>query len=174
MTSADLIDYIVRTHHQYVKDTMPRIRFYLTKVAAKHQAIFPNGNKVLELFAQIQDDMTGHIEYEESTFFPQIKDLELNGLASKSSDVVNELVASLEKDHEGAGEIMYSIRALTDTYTPPAGACQTFRLCLTELREFENDLHAHVHLENHILFPRVQALSAGGACSCSLEESGSN
>jgi regulator of cell morphogenesis and NO signaling len=31
----------------------------------------------------------------------------------------------------------------------------------TALKEFETDLHQHVHLENNILFPRAIALESG-------------
>ena len=65
-------------------------------------------------------------------------------------------LAVLEAEHEQAGDLMQAIRTITDGYTPPAGACTTFRVTMEELKEFEEDLHRHVHLENNVLFPRVQ------------------
>ena len=62
-------------------------------------------------------------------------------------------VLVMEKEHDEAGELMAAIHQLTNGYQPPADACNTFRLSLAELKEFEEDLHRHVHLENHILFP---------------------
>ena len=61
----------------------------------------------------------------------------------------------MEADHEEAGDILYEIRRLTNNYTPPADACTTFKVILEELKEFEEDLHKHVHLENNILFPKA-------------------
>ena len=47
---------------------------------------------------------------------------------------------------------------LTDGYEVPADGCTTYSVCLRELDAFEKDLHAHVHLENNILFPKASAL----------------
>jgi len=53
---------------------------------------------------------------------------------------------------------MHEIRRLTNNYTAPDNACTTFRVCLAELKEFEEDLHQHVHLENNILFPVIDKI----------------
>ncbi len=61
-------------------------------------------------------------------------------------------------EHEAAGDEMFEIRNLSNNYTPPADACNTFKVTYQELKDFEEDLHKHVHLENNILFPKVIAL----------------
>ena len=43
------------------------------------------------------------------------------------------------------------------------GRPPTWRVTLQELEAFEQDLHAHVHLENNILFPKARALAAPAA-----------
>ena len=63
-------------------------------------------------------------------------------------------IASLENEHNGAGNIMEEIRNITNNYNLPGDACTTFTLTYKELEEFEKDLHKHVHLENNILFPK--------------------
>jgi len=63
----------------------------------------------------------------------------------------------MEMEHDHAGEIMQQIKQLTNNYTPPEGACTTFKVVLNELQAFEEDLHQHVHLENNILFPKAMA-----------------
>ena len=57
-----------------------------------------------------------------------------------------------------AGALLREIRALSDDFTPPEYACNTYRVSFAKLAEFEADLHRHVHLENNILFPRAIAL----------------
>jgi regulator of cell morphogenesis and NO signaling len=64
----------------------------------------------------------------------------------------------MEMEHEQAGGLLYKIRQLTNTYTAPADACTTFKVGLEELKEFEEDLHKHVHLENNLLFPLAERL----------------
>jgi regulator of cell morphogenesis and NO signaling len=64
----------------------------------------------------------------------------------------------MEHEHDQAGEILFKIRKLTNNYIAPAEACTTFQVSLAELKEFEEDLHRHVHLENNILFPVAEKI----------------
>ncbi len=71
--------------------------------------------------------------------------------------VENPILAMIN-EHETVGEMLHKIDSLTHNYTPPEDACNTFRVLLAKLNEFENDLHTHIHLENNILFPKAIAL----------------
>jgi regulator of cell morphogenesis and NO signaling len=71
---------------------------------------------------------------------------------------VSNPIHMMEMEHEAAGNAMFEIRELTGGYEVPADGCTTYAVCLRELDAFEKDLHAHVHLENNILFPKAAAL----------------
>lgn len=58
----------------------------------------------------------------------------------------------MEDDHTRAGELMQEIARLSSDYTPSADACQTYRVLYAKLREFQEDLHTHIHMENNFLF----------------------
>ncbi len=160
MTAEQLISHILVKHHFYVKQSMPQIQYHIQKVAVKHGDRFPYMREVFELFAEVNDDMTQHMEKEEKILFPRIKEAERlfnqNERATISDAFFNGPIQVMEIEHDRAGEILYRIRSLTNDYTPPEGACTTFKVSLAELKEFEEDLHQHVHLENHILFPMVK------------------
>jgi regulator of cell morphogenesis and NO signaling len=64
----------------------------------------------------------------------------------------------MESEHEAAGTILKQIAKLSNNYTPPEWACNTFKALYAKLDEFEQDLHLHIHLENNILFPKALAL----------------
>lgn len=49
------------------------------------------------------------------------------------------------------------MRELTGGYDPEQAFCTTHRVLLGSLQELEADLHQHIHEENNILFPRLQA-----------------
>jgi regulator of cell morphogenesis and NO signaling len=49
---------------------------------------------------------------------------------------------------------MTAIRKISNGYTAPADACASYSAFYAALKEFELDLHQHIHLENNILFPR--------------------
>lgn len=150
-----LADYIVRTHHTYVKLNMPQIYSYATKVAAKHGDRFPFMKEVLQLFAEVQDDMNQHMLKEERVLFPRIKQLETEGPLDVPLEYYTGPINVMEEEHDHAGNLLYQIRELTNNYRAPEGACTTFRLSLASLQAFEADLHQHVHLENYILFPKA-------------------
>jgi regulator of cell morphogenesis and NO signaling len=61
----------------------------------------------------------------------------------------------MEIEHENAGRLIAEINRLTGSYTTPEDACTTYKVLYKELKEFENDLHIHIHLENNILFPKA-------------------
>ncbi len=159
MTAEQLISYILIHHHFYVKQSMPTIFSHLDKVATKHGDRFPYMKKVEDLFVIIMREMSLHMEKEESILFPRIRETENLIKAGRSSEIqhghIKFPIAAMEADHEEAGDILYQIRTLTNNYTPPQDACTTFKVTLAELKEFEKDLHEHVHLENNILFPRA-------------------
>ena len=159
MSAEQLISYILIHHHFYVKQSMPTIIAHLNKVATKHGERFPYMIKVYDLFSMIMREMTLHMEKEETLLFPKIKDVDKLFNSGKpstmSENCIKNIIDEMEADHEEAGDILYEIRTLTNNYTPPIDACTTFKVTLAELKEFEEDLHKHVHLENNILFPKA-------------------
>ncbi len=162
MNVEQLISYILIHHHFYVKQSMPTILGHLEKVAAKHGERFPYMIKVLKLFKEINEEMTLHMHKEEVILFPRIKEISALQDAHQQRNMFDGYVAApiqvMEQEHEHAGDILYQIRELTNNYTPPAEACTTFQVSLAELKEFEEDLHRHVHLENNILFPLTEKI----------------
>ena len=165
MSAEQLIGHILVHHHFYVKESMPLIFMHLEKVVFKHGDKYPYMRQVLELFSEIQDEMTSHMQKEEIILFPQIKDVERwvmdEGKKGVPVNFIEVSVAAMETEHDHAGEAMFKIRDLTNNYTAPEGACTTFNVCLAELKEFEEDLHRHVHLENNILFPKAKQFLGG-------------
>ena len=161
MSAEQLTGYIQTHHHFYVKQSMPVIAGHLEKVAMKHGDRYPYMAEVFHLFTELQEEMTAHMEQEETVVFPRINETERMFLAGRDTaalaGTIPESLSVLETEHEHAGDLMFKIHALTNNYTAPEGACTTFKVSLAELKEFEEDLHRHVHLENNILFPRAGA-----------------
>lgn len=171
MSLTQLADYIVLTHHSYVKKEMPAILSYLEKVAFKHGDRHPEMIRILELFATVKEEMGQHMQKEEQILFPRIKEVEQQ-LGEGSEMIINNSfllspISMMEQEHDHAGSLLSEIRKLTNDYTPPADACTTYKLSFAALQAFEQDLHQHVHLENNILFPKALRLF-GPANQCSL------
>lgn len=157
MTAEQLISHIMVKHHFYVKQIIPQLYGHLQKVANKHGDRFPNMRRVAEIFSVVAEEMTSHMQKEELILFPRIKQIEQallnNNEAEFTAGFIEGPIGVMEAEHEQVGEALYEIRSLTNNYEAPEGACNTFKIALAELKEFEEDLHQHVHLENNILFP---------------------
>lgn len=109
-----------------------------------------------------------HMMKEEQILFPHIVRIANAAAAGQTAPTapfgsVDHPIKMMEQEHESAGHALLEIRELTSGFTVPDDACATYAVCLQELEAFERDLHAHVHLENNILFPKASALEA----SCS-------
>lgn len=154
-----LIDYIINNHHFYVRRAIPQTMPHLEKVAFKHGNNYPHLKEVLALFKNVADEMNSHMDKEEKILFHIVKYLEdckkfderpkMDGFKT-----IKNPIKTMEAEHTNAGGAMERIRELTNNFTPPEDACNTFKLTYKELEEFEKDLHIHVHLENNILFPK--------------------
>lgn len=157
-----LADYIVNTHHSYVRKTLPDIRAYALKVMRVHGGLHPELKPVHELVEQIHAELTAHLDIEDRILFPYIKDLTLAGQGGRLNEELpfsaENPIRRMEIEHETVGEALASIRELTNDYALPEDACASYSLLYRMLDEFEEDLHLHVHLENNILFPKTLAL----------------
>ena len=158
-----LIDHIVGTHHVYMKTQLPRLDGMLEKILAKHSA--RHGAVLLplaETFRAMKEELEGHLMKEETILFPLIRSLEEGGPAAREFHCgsVQNPSRVMVAEHDSAGQALGSMRQLTNGYTPPEDACNTFRAFYFGLEQMERDLHRHIHLENNILFPRAVALES--------------
>lgn len=154
-----LADYIINTHHRYVKSAIPLLLEYTNKVARVHGNERPELIDIANLFAEAADELIAHMFKEEQVLFPYIQQLSATNADPGSQrfptfDSVEQPIHRMEQEHETVGELFKTIRTLTDNYTPPDNACNTYRVSFAKLHEFEQDLHQHIHLENNILFPK--------------------
>ncbi len=155
-----LIDYIVNNHHCYVEKMLPVIYMHLQKVAEKHGTNHPETVSIKELFTGIKEELSVHMQKEERMLFPYIKrivELKENGVEAPFPPfgTVENPIRVMELEHENAGKLMAEIYFLSSGFTPPGDACTTYKVLYQELKEFESDLHKHIHLENNILFPKA-------------------
>lgn len=150
-----LIDYIVNNHHKYVQEKLPFLLFLAGKVARVHGYEQPELIKMNQLVNDLNDEMINHLTKEEKHTFPLIKQLEINGISSINEDF---LISELEDEHKAAGAIMEQLRELSNQFQFPEGACSSYQIYFKTLNEFEEDLHKHVHLENNVLFAKVESM----------------
>ena len=164
---ASLSEHIVATHHAYVKRELPRLGELAQKVVKRHGETQAELPVIQAKVAQLDEELTQHLAKEEVVLFPYVASLE-QAIAEGSTrphgcfGTVTNPIAMMTQEHEAAGVLLAEIRGLSRNFTTPEGACPTYHAFYDGLREFERDLHQHIHLENNILFPRAIALEASG------------
>lgn len=162
---ASLAAHIVDTHHAYVTHEVPRLNEMAGKVVSRHGDTRRELPAIQSKLAELGEELIAHQGKEEVVLFPYIGKLERfaagNGAMPRNCfGSINHPIDMMTRDHDLAGNLVAEIRKLSQDYTPPDGACPTFRAFYEGLRQFEQDLHQHIHLENNILFPRAIELEA--------------
>ena len=152
-----LCDYIINTHHKYVKKTLPDLLEYTQKIASVHGDTHPELIEVAHLFEQLEAELKQHLAKEEEVLFPAIKEA-ISSNSAESKAIIASEINRMATEHEFAGGTMDKINHITDRYSLPEGACRTYEVCFKMLSEFEDDLHIHVHLENNILYKKALKL----------------
>lgn len=164
-----LADYIEKKHHRYVESKIQEISPFLEKVVRVHGDHHPELKEVERLFTVSAGELTAHMKKEEMILFPficKMASANPSGAAVQAPfGTVQNPIRMMMHEHDGEGERFRKIAALTDNYNPPADACNTYKVTFSLLKEFEEDLHLHIHLENNILFPKAIELEAGRGAS---------
>lgn len=155
-----LADYIEKKHHRYVESRITEIKPFLNKVVRVHGDRHPELAEIEMHFNTSAGELAAHMKKEELILFPFIR--KMMGAKEKGEELnkphfgtVENPVAMMKEEHAAEGERFALIAGLSNGYTPPADACNTYAVTFALLKEFEEDLHMHIHLENNILFPKA-------------------
>ena len=155
-----LSDYIEKTHHRYVVTKIEEIKPFLNKVVKVHGEHNPELKEIEILFNQSAQELLQHMQKEEMILFPFIRNMisakiEHKPILIPHFHTVKNPITMMKHEHQNEGERFEKIAKLTNDYTPPNHACNTYIVTFALLKEFEENLHQHIHLENNILFPKA-------------------
>lgn len=155
-----LIDHIVKVHHSFVVKMLARIGAHCDKVMNAHGNNHPELSEIKIIWTELSEELENHLMKEERMLFPYIKNLVRTKKDSLSLPyapfgAVSNPITVMEKEHTSAGDAFSKLRAITSDFSLPADACATFAVFYDELKDFEKDLHMHIHLENNILHPKA-------------------
>lgn len=146
--TAFLSQYIIENHHRYLRSVLPLACTQMAKVVSKHGEGFTESKAILQLIEELQSTLLIHLDEEETGLFAT------PASASQPQDIKT-IVEKHEEDHEEVGQKLQRLRAITNDFTPPAGACTTHRAAYDTMRRIYEDTMQHVYLENAVLFPKM-------------------
>jgi len=146
-----LVAYIVSTHHEYLRSALPFVRALAEKVGRVHGEHNPRLRDLDVAVRELTEALLPHLDTEEQVLFP--------ALTTRSPDraMIARELGSMHDEHLAVGALITRIREATEGYQVPEWGCGSYRTLFAELRQLEDDILRHVHLENHVLAPRFVA-----------------
>ncbi len=149
LATDSLIDLIVERYHRAHQRELPELIRLARRVEAVHRdkASVPAG--LASMLERVLGELTAHMQKEEIILFPRMR--------RGASSTIRHPIAAMLAGHEDHGAHLRALQALAGDFTPPEGACTTWRALYTGLREFADDLVEHISIENNALFLRFTA-----------------
>ncbi len=160
LSLGELCNYIVKRHHEYVRENIPLLEKNLETICQLHGEQHPELFEIKELFIGFARDFAKHNQEEEIMLFPFIRELE----AAKNENYpltrtpfrsISKPILMMIEEHRNADQRFDRISELSKNYYIPEDADNIYDVTLNQLKDFGNDLHLHIQLENNILFPKA-------------------
>src|SRR5579862_5732844 len=151
-----IVDYIQRTHVYYLEKKLPEIEQSILLLSNHYDAHHPILIALQNFFHRYVKDLSEHIRAEEALLLPYIQVL-LEAERSPldfSRFLLKRREYSVEcflKDHHDTEDELKDIRQTIRLYEPPMTNESLYRILLTQLQAFEQDLRVHAHIEEEVL-----------------------
>ena len=159
-----LSEYIVKTYHRYADQQIQVIKPALEKACQDYAKRHPWLPEIKKLFDAAAGGIAVHQKKEELILFPFIRkmaDAKKNNkefVRPSATKSVESPVDMLTHEHYQQSELFQKIAEISQNYILPDGVDGSIKDSLHLLKEFEINLHKHLHLENNILFPKALKL----------------
>ena len=144
---SQLVEHILANFHEAHRRELPDLIELARKVERVHadKESVPAG--LAEHLVAMRFALEIHMQKEEQILFPAI----LNGQGIQMRGPTMQM----EREHDEHAANLQRLRELASDFLPPAEACTSWRALFLRCEQLEADIMAHIHLENHVLFPRA-------------------
>ncbi len=141
-----LIALIETRYHATHRRELPELLRLARRVEAVHgdKPEAPRG--LAALLETMAAELEAHMQKEEQVLFPLMR--------RGGHPMIVHPIGMMRHEHDGHGAHLRALEALTGGGVPPACACNTWRALYAGTSKLTDDLMAHIHLENNVLFPR--------------------
>ena len=153
-----LIDYIMKTHHDFAKKKSVVIYMLAQKAFYRHSNTHPEMLTINNIIFLFVHDLLNQMKVEEQFLFPHIRQAAIDIKCGEKND--NNILQSLmpkrrllQDNHEKTFAYLNALRQVTDNFEIPSDCCNSYKALIETLKELEDDLILHFHLEDDFLFP---------------------
>lgn len=136
-----LIELVLTKYHQPLPAQLRLAEELATKVARVHGG---GDARLHELDAAVQalvDALTVHLSEEERDLFPLLR-------AGAPAPQLDAPLQSMRDEHQIIAELFSRMRSLTEGFTLPPQACNSWRRLYAQLELLEREIREHVELED--------------------------
>ena len=157
-----LIEFLSEIHHNYKEENILILKQYSKKVADLYSKQYPELLEVNNLIQVVSEEILEHMKNEETILFPYLNELlkleNASSTSKYSSSKKLKIIDSFEDEHYKIRKTFQKIATLTNYYILPENICNSFKLLYIKLKNFDDRLQEHIHIENNILFPKAKKL----------------
>jgi regulator of cell morphogenesis and NO signaling len=144
-----LIDHILGRFHDVHREELE----WLIPLAQKVETVHGDHDEaplgLTEALIALAEDLDSHMAREEEALFPMMR--------AGGNPMIVHPIARMRDEHDVTDTLLANVLSVTRDLDLPAGACRSWTALYTGLRKFADDLKAHMHLENEVLFPRYES-----------------
>lgn len=144
-----LIDHILTRYHDTHRTEMDWLIPLAHKVETVHGDHEEAPLGLTEALLVLRDELDSHMAKEEQVLFPMMR--------QGGHPAIQHPIAVMRHEHDTAAGLLRKVEHVTRGLTLPEGACGSWTALYTGLEKFTEDLVAHMHLENEVLFARFDA-----------------
>ena len=156
MNMVALPTYILRTHHKFTEKKLVFIKNTLDRLIWSCGEKNHNVIALSEMFEELSVYLRVHMKHEEFIVFPNILKMVRTSRTNASFwQTVQDPISSMMHDHTFEVDTLKRLTDLTNNYTPPQRSDYALDVTYKAMKELEEDLKMHMHLENNILFRRA-------------------
>lgn len=169
-----IVDYIQRTHTFYLQKKLPELEQSILLLSDQYKPNHPLLKSLHSFFHHYCKELTTHFNDEESMLLPYVVMLRK---AENSQKHLSQLILLNQKysiaqflsEHDDTEVELTEIRNTISMYNPPSTNLSLYRILLTQLQIFEQDLHVHALMEEEVLIPK--ALKIENTLTAKLKQS---
>jgi regulator of cell morphogenesis and NO signaling len=158
-----IVDYIQRTHIFYFEKKLPEIEQSILLLSDHYESQHPILTALRNFFHRYVNDLSEHIHAEEHLLLPYIKALReaCKTPAHFSTFILARRDYSIDRfrdEHHDTEDELKDIRLTIRLYDPPQTNESLYRILLSQLQAFEQDLCVHAKIEEEVLIPKALAI----------------
>jgi len=139
-----MCDELERQFHKPLKADLDR----LEELGVQAREANPELAELDGVFSGLRMELDSHLMKEENVLFPMIR---------SSGSAPPPPIQVMRHEHVDATDALEKMRRLSNNYRVPDGASEAHREFLETLERFDEELVAHIHIEDEFLFPRALA-----------------